>query len=86
MPFDPESPVEPERVAVSKIINSLSEAGLKVAILQLKHVRSRAGMSAGVVRQVAASLRGQIPMSEVESLRIAQDSILETAAFRWANV
>lgn len=86
MPFDRATPENPELEEVSKIISSLSEAGLKVAILQLKHAKGRAAASSGVVRQVAASLRGQLRMTEEHSLRIAKENILETAAFRWANV
>lgn len=86
MPVNQKNPAKTELVAVSKFINSLSEAGLKVAILQIKHVRGRADMSPGVVGQIASSLRAELPLSEADALRIAHESILETAAFRWANL
>lgn len=71
---------------LSAILKSLTDEELKAGVSEVKERHITGILVDGVVRKLARTICKEVGSDMHYSLQIAENTIIETAAFKWAGV
>jgi hypothetical protein len=76
----------PHTTHVQDILDRVSDRDLRKAMREIKCYQETGLLEAGVIRETASTLHGEVGMSMSDALTFVQNRLAQRAAFKWAGI